>query len=55
MNQKEAIEKLKGLEEKNGDNEDAHLEADAILLEFVPPKIRDAYIRTRTIRGFWYA
>ena len=55
MNQKEAIKRLQELEEDSGDNEEAHYEADAILLEFVPPKVKDAYLRTRQIRGFWYA
>lgn len=38
------------------DPESAHVDADGVLLAFVPDEVRDAYERVRArCGGFWYA
>jgi len=41
--------------DKNYGGEEGHMEADSILLEFVPDEVKDAYIRLTNREDFWYA
>jgi len=49
----DAVERLDAL--TDADTEAAHIDADAVLLEFVPDEVKSAYIRARERAGFWYA
>ena len=53
MTKAEAVRRLDALD--GGDPEADHGDADAILLEFVPPEVRRAWTRARERVGFWYA
>ena len=50
MTEAEAIELLDALD--GGDPEGAHFDADAVLLDFVPEKVREAYKRVH-LRLIW--
>ena len=49
----DAVERLDAL--TDADTEVAHIEADAVLLEFVPDEVKSAFIRARERAGFWYS
>ena len=51
MRAKDAVKRLRELASPNMDPEEAHMEADGILLEFVPKSVADAW---RTVEK-WYA
>lgn len=53
MNTAEGVARLNALQP--GDNEGAHDEADAILLEFVPKRVADAWRAADERIGWWYA
>lgn len=54
MTIEEAISRLKELQ-SNDDNEAVHVHADYVLLQLVPPEVRDAYIELQDEVIFWYA
>lgn len=44
MDKKELVEKLRSLQHTYGDQEDSHLKADALLLEYIDDEhVKDAY------------
>jgi hypothetical protein len=51
-----ALDRLCPPTQRYRDIEQAHIDADAVLLELVPPKVRDAYNRVVERAGdWWYA
>lgn len=54
MTEDEAVAKLDAI--GTDSKEDAHIDADRILIAFVPPIVREAYINViERAGGFWYA
>lgn len=53
MTEQEAVERLNTL--TKSDPEQAHLDADGILLEFAPPAVREAWLAANGRIDFWYA
>jgi predicted GNAT family N-acyltransferase len=57
MTSEEAVNKLEQLDDR--DPEQAHLDADAILVEFLASQgfgtVADAYCKAQEYIGFWYA
>lgn len=49
----DAVERLDAL--TDGDVEAAHIDADEVLLEFVPDEVKAAYLAARERVGFWFA
>jgi hypothetical protein len=53
MDKKEIIKKLDEL--SDDDPEQAHIEADGILLAGMDPEIKEAYLRAQSRITFWYS
>jgi hypothetical protein len=49
---RKAVEELDGL--PVADEEEAHIRADAILIESAPPEVREAYRRVQERAGSWW-
>lgn len=55
MTEQEVIQALNEIKE-GSDQEQAHGEADELILKFAPPAVRDAYeAACLRVGGFWYA